>query len=74
MDEEETEKKVAVLGTGNVAYSVQDLQTVELEELKHLVEELERFGATHVALDSGNFRGPKFLALTGEFEWLEEED
>lgn len=57
-----------VLGTGSVEYSINDAST-DINDLIASLEEAREDGATHVVAYSGNYRGAKYLRLTGEVEW-----
>ncbi len=61
------------LSAGNVEYSLED-SAVDINDLIELLESARDEGATHVVGTSGNYRGPKYVRLGRQYDWVESDD
>jgi hypothetical protein len=69
-DKQDQVNATVVLDTGQVAYSVTEA-SCSIDDLITALEEAKEEGAVHVALPSGNSRGPKWVVLRPSYEWLD---
>lgn len=58
------------LYAGDVFYDVNEA-AVSIDNLIQMLEYAKEDGATHIVLLSGNYRGPRYLGLSLDFDWLE---
>ena len=61
-----------VLAGGGVEYDVEEAQ-VSIDDLIAVLEGAREDGATHVVMESGNYRGARWASVVADVTWLEEE-
>lgn len=61
-----------ILSSGGVQYDVEEAQ-VSIDDLIAVLEGAREEGATHVVMESGNYRGARWASVVADIVWPEEE-
>lgn len=56
---------------GRIEYSKEEAMT-DIDAIIAMLNEAKADGATHVVLESGNYRGAKWQTLPAAYEWVDE--
>lgn len=64
--------ETATMNAGNMEYDA-DKAEVVIDELIATLRSAQAEGATHVVFLSGNCRGPQYVRIRMEYDWLGDE-